>query len=197
MNSSSDMISSCNNEETSLLHDTERNDVDIIGKKCNGVIATVTNVFHDFKNFINRGSVLDLAVGIVIGEAFSSVVGSFVSDIFTPIIGLIVSSKLSEKFAVIKKGPHFPYKTRDEAKSDGAVTWNYGNFIQLIINFMCISTCLYLVIRMSKAMHKKRISSQTTKECTFCYSEIDGRARKCSHCGSTLMETTFTTFPPP
>ena len=157
--------------------------------RCGGVFVWASNVFTDFKNFINKGSILDLATGIVIGEAFSSVVGSFVSDIFSPILGLIVSSKMSEAFIVIKKGPHFPYNTREEAKADGAVTWNYGNFIQLVINFICIAFCLYLVMRMSKRVQKKRITNKTTKECPRCFGEIDIRATKCSHCCADLSDS--------
>lgn|SRR6478609_1978103 len=151
-----------------------------------GVFAWFSNMFYDFKSFINKGSVLDLAVGIVIGEAFSSVVGSFVTDIFSPFLGLIVSSKLSEAFLVIKKGPQFPYKTRDEARKDGAVTWNYGNFLQLMINFLCISVCLFLVIRMSQSVKRKHISQRKTKECPLCFSEVDGRATRCSQCGGSI-----------
>lgn len=177
------------NETTSLILDEERGitnggggDVTCGG----GVVGWMTDVVRDFKNFINKGSVLDLAVGIVIGEAFSSVVTSFVTDIFSPILGLIITSKLSETFLVIVKGPHFPYVTRDEARKDGAVTWNYGNFLQLMINFICISICLFVVVRMSKSMRKKRISNRHTKECPLCYSEIDGRARKCAFCSADL-----------
>lgn len=176
-------------ERYPLLRDEERgihvtDDVTCGG----GVMIWIKSVVSDFKHFINRGSVLDLAVGIVIGEAFSSVVTSFVTDIFSPVLGLIVTSKLSEAFLVILKGPHFPYKTRDEAREDGAITWNYGNFVQLVINFMCISICLFVVVRMSQSMRKKRISNKNTKECPLCYSEIDGRARKCAFCGGDLKE---------
>src|SRR3978361_1893183 len=76
--------------------------------RCGGLIGWTESVFSDFKNFINKGSILNLAIGIVIGEAFSSVVNSFVGDIFSPVLGLIISSKLSEAFLVIRKGPGFP-----------------------------------------------------------------------------------------
>ena len=170
-------------EGSSLLHRQNDEERAIIrSNRCAGMMEYTKSVFTDFKNFINKGSVLDLAVGIVIGEAFSSVVNSFVSDIFSPILGLIVSSKLSEAFVVIKKGEHYPYKTREEARKDGAVTWNYGNFLQLMINFLCIAVALYLVMKMSKSVQKKRISTKSTKECPRCFSEIDGRATKCANC---------------
>ena len=179
------------NETSPLILDEEhgiynQDDDDVTCSR--GVLGWMRGVLCDFKHFINKGSVLDLAVGIVIGEAFSSIVTSFVSDIFSPVLGLIITSKLSETFLVIVKGPQFPYKTRDEARSDGAVTWNYGNFLQLVINFICISICLFVVVRMSKSMRKKRISNRNTKECPLCYSEIDGRARKCAFCCGDLKE---------
>jgi large conductance mechanosensitive channel len=149
---------------------------------------TFRTLFHDFKKFINRASILDLAIGLVIGNAFSAVVSSFVSDVFTPIFGLFVTSKLSETFYVIRKGPHFPYKTRDEARLDGAVTLNYGNFFQLIINFFLMSVSLFFVIRMFQQMRKKKIDTKVVKECLFCYSDIDGRARKCPSCTADLHE---------
>lgn len=149
----------------------------------------VCNVFKDFRNFINKGSIIELAIGIVIGEAFASVVNSFVVDVFSPILGLITSSKLSEAFLVLRKGPHFPYNTREEAQSDGAVTWNYGNFIQLLLNFLCIAVCLFMVMKMSQSVRRKRISSNNTKECPKCFSEIDGRATKCAHCSTDLISS--------
>lgn len=173
-------------ETTHLLRNDEETGHQLPGRKLSGIVGWFSNMLYDFKNFINKGSVLDLAVGIVIGEAFSSVVGSFVTDIFSPFLGLIVSSKLSEAFIVIKKGPHFPYITRDEARKDGAVTWNYGNFMQLMINFFCVSVCLFVVIRMSQSIHRKRVSERKTKECPLCYSDIDGRAIRCSKCGGEI-----------
>ena len=148
------------------------------------------NLWSDFKKFIDKGNVMDLAVGIVIGNAFSEVVTSFVSDIFTPILGLVVSSKLSETFVTIRKGPHFPYNTRDEAKADGAITWNYGNFMQLMINFFLISASIFIVVRMFQSMKKRKIEediqSETMKECHLCFTKIDGRAVKCPACTANI-----------
>lgn len=147
----------------------------------------VGSFIQDFKNFVDKGNVVDLAIGIVIGNAFSEVVTSFVGDIFTPVIGLMVSSKLTEKFAVIKKGPHYPYNTRDEAREDGAVTWNYGNFTQILINFWIISFSLFVIVRILQTRKKKqKIQTDVLKECDYCFSDIDGRARKCPSCTADL-----------
>jgi large conductance mechanosensitive channel len=151
--------------------------------KCRNWIKAIGN---DFKAFVNKGSVASLAVGIVIGESFSAVVNSFVGDIITPILGLFLSTKLTEVFLVIRKGSHYPYKTRDEARKDGAVTWNYGNFIQLVTNFLIVSICLFVIIRMMESMHRRNIESNTMKTCRHCFSVVDGRATKCAHCTAEL-----------
>jgi large conductance mechanosensitive channel len=154
----------------------------------------VSGIWSDFKAFVDRGNVLDLAVGIVIGSAFSEVVTSFVSDVFTPFLGLIVSSKLSETFVVLRYGEQRGnYKTRDEARKDGAITWNYGNFMQLLINFFLVSAALFVVVRIIQAMHRKQQDQQEQqeqleketepiRECKFCYSRMDPRATKCPSC---------------
>lgn len=147
----------------------------------------IKEIWSDFKAFVDKGNVVDLAVGIVIGSAFSEVVTSFVADIFSPFLGLVVSSKLSETFMVIRDGEHGPpYKTRDEARQDGAITWNYGNFVQLMINFFLISMALFMVVRILQAFHRKQLQTEVVRECQFCFAHIDGRARKCSSCTADL-----------
>ena len=150
---------------------------------------TAKTMWTDFKNFINQGNVVDLAVGIVVGGAFGAVVTSFVSDLFIPVVSLIVSSELSETFVVLKKGPNFPYTTRAEAVQDGAVTWNYGNFVQLFINFLLMSVALFIVIKMFSTLKRKNKASAapTTKDCPMCYKDIDIRAAKCPFCTADLM----------
>jgi len=146
----------------------------------------IKNVGRDFKAFIDKGSVVSLAVGIVIGEAFSAVVTSFVSDMVTPVLGLFITSKLSETFLVIREGPNYPYKTRDEARKDGAITWNYGNTLQLAINFFIISLCLFVVVRMLQSMRRKKIESSMVKLCPYCFQDVDGRATRCAHCTASI-----------
>lgn len=154
-------------------------------------------IWKDFKSFVDKGSVFDLAIGLVIGTAFSEIVNSFVADIFSPLIGMVVSSKLTEVFVVLKKGDHSPYKTREEAKNDGAVTWNYGNFIQLWINFFIISLCLFSFMKFISRIRKLQVEKSqqeesdnydnvSEKECQFCFQSVDKRALKCSFCTSNL-----------
>lgn len=152
----------------------------------------VTTIWRDFKKFVDKRSAFDLAIGIVIGNAFSDIVSSFVEDIFTPLFGILIVYELSENFLVIRNGEHYPYKTRDEAKQDGAITWNYGNFIQLTINFAIISTTLYLAVRVLQKMHRSIKQDKRGKldisrrDCPYCFTNIDQRAIKCSGCLSTF-----------
>ena len=159
------------------------------------VRRTLKSTLHEFRTFIDRGNIFDLAIGVVIGNAFSEIVNSFVGDIFSPLIGLIVSSKLSETFIVLKKGPHYPYNTREEAKEDAAVTWNYGNFLQMILNFMIISASLFIVMKMFERMRRKKIEEDALSKheistifCPMCYSEIDERSKKCKECTADLTQ---------
>ncbi len=103
--------------------------------------------WKDFKKFVNRGSVVDLAIGVVIGGAFTEIIDSIVKDLFSPLLGFILNDQLSEIFIILKPGPNAPYNTRSEASKDGAVTWNYGHFVQVILNFMVISISFYIVIK--------------------------------------------------
>lgn len=105
-------------------------------------------LIDEFKLFIQRGSFFELAVALVVGEAFTSIVKSFVNDIFAPVLSLLLTNQLSEVFIVMKSGPNAPYVTRDEATADGAVTWNYGNFIQMCINFFVMSLALFVFFKM-------------------------------------------------
>lgn len=146
----------------------------------------VKNVWFEFRDFVDQRNVLDLAVAIAIGNNITSIVNSFINDIFAPIFGIIVPAKLSELFLVIRKGPHFPYKTRDEARKDGAVTWNYGIFFQLCLDFALMIVILFVIMRMVQILRQKKIDSETTKECPICFSDIDGRAKKCSACTADL-----------
>ena len=90
------------------------------------------SVWAEYKMFIDRGHVINLAVGLLMGTAFGAIVSSFVSDVLSPILGILTSSRLSETFAVVRRGPHYHlgYNTREAARSDGAVTLNHGQFIQ-------------------------------------------------------------------
>jgi large conductance mechanosensitive channel len=141
-----------------------------------------TTMWTEYKLFIDRGNVIQLAVGLVIGTAFASIVTSFVSDVLSPVLGMVTSSRLSESFAVVHKGPNYPYLTRESARTDGAVTLNYGAFIQTYLNFLAISASLFLVMKILSASRAQKIDSERIKECPFCLSDIPGKAMKCPKC---------------
>lgn len=105
-------------------------------------------MLKEFKEFIARGNVLDLAVGIVIGAAFTAIVNSFVKDILTPLIGIFGTANFNDRFLVLKQGKTAgPYPTPDVASTAGAVTLNYGNFVTAFINFLIVAFALFLVVK--------------------------------------------------
>lgn len=106
-------------------------------------------MLKEFREFIARGNVMDLAVGIVIGAAFTGIVNSFVKDILTPILGIFGNANFSERFLVLKQGSPTkgPYETLDAATKAGAVTLNYGNFLTALINFLIVAFALFLIVK--------------------------------------------------
>ena len=159
----------------------------------------VTSLAQDFKKFIQRGNVVDLAVGIVMGAAFTAIVTSIVTDLFTPIIGLAIGSQLKEAFVLFKCGfepnsttvrlakcSSSDYNTIAEANKQGAVTWNYGNFIQTVINFVIISVIVFVIVKLYTQMDRPKKQEPDTKECKFCLSQVPLKSLKCKFCCSTL-----------
>jgi len=147
-------------------------------------------MFKEFKEFAMRGSVIDMAVGIVIGAAFGTIVNSFVSDIIMPPIGLILGKvDFSSLFIVLKDGKVAgPYDSFAAAKAAGAVTVNYGVFINTIISFLIIAFAVFLVIRNINRLQRQQETPAvpTTKECPYCLSVIPIKATRCAHCTSEL-----------
>jgi large conductance mechanosensitive channel len=155
-------------------------------------------MLKDFKAFIMRGSVVDMAVGIIIGAAFSPIVSSFVNDIIMPPIGLLLGKvDFQNLFAVIKDGKiPPPYDTLAMAKDAAAVTINYGLFINTIITFLIIAAVVFFFIirpvgqmrarEAAKAAAAVAPAPATTKECPFCNTQIPAKARRCPNCTSEL-----------
>jgi len=148
-------------------------------------------MFKQFKEFAMRGNVVDMAVGIIIGAAFGTIVASFVADVLMPPIGLLLGRvDFANLFLVLKQGTMpSPYASLAAAKQAGAVTLNVGVFINTIINFIIIAFSIFLVIRqMNKLKNTAEApaAAPTTKECPFCYSAIPLKASRCPHCTSQL-----------
>lgn len=146
-------------------------------------------MLKEFKEFISKGSVMDLAVGVIIGGAFSKIVSSLVDDIIMPIAGLLLGgADISNYFVTLDGGK---YATLAEAQEAGAATLNYGLFITQIINFLIIAFVIFMMV---KAVNKARAltkkpeaeAAPTTKVCPYCKSTIDINATRCPNCTSEL-----------
>lgn len=110
-------------------------------------------MLKEFREFIAKGNVLDLAIGVIIGAAFTAIVNSFVKDILTPVIGLIGTANFDDRFLVMKQGKSSAaYATIAEASKDGAVTMNYGTFLTAFINFLIVAFVLFLIVKAANRM---------------------------------------------
>jgi large conductance mechanosensitive channel len=153
-------------------------------------------MLKDFKAFIMRGNVVDLAVGIVIGVAFGAIVTSFVNDVLMPPIGLALGNvDFSNLFVVLKEGADpGPYYSLAAAKEAGAVSINYGVFINAVINFLIIAIVVFFfIVRPIAHMHARQQAQEAkpepiTRECPFCFSSIPTKATRCPNCTSQLSE---------
>ncbi len=145
-------------------------------------------IFGEFKEFIMRGNMMDMAVGIVMGGAFGAIINSLVSDIIMPLISLATGGIDFNNWFVSLDGSS--YATLAEAQEAGAATLNYGVFITAIINFIIIGFAIFLMVKGINKLHKKeeKVEEPTTKTCPFCKSEIPIEATKCPHCTSELPE---------
>jgi large conductance mechanosensitive channel len=150
-------------------------------------------MLEDFKAFIMRGNVVDMAVGIIIGVAFGAIVASLVKDVIMPPIGLALGNiDFSNLMAVLKEGvPPGPYDSLAAAQAAGAVTINYGLFINTIIVFLIIALVVFFLIvrpiaRMQAPKKVEAPPEPTTKECPYCLSTIPMRASRCPNCTSQL-----------
>lgn len=148
-------------------------------------------MLREFKEFIMRGNVMDMAVGIIIGTAFVAIVNSLVNDIIMPPIGLLIGGvDFSNLYILIQDGvPGGPYASLSEAQAAGAVTINYGLFLNGLITFLIIALVVFLLIR---GVNRLMISQEappeepTTKECPYCLSSIHIKATRCPQCTSQL-----------
>lgn len=150
--------------------------------------------FGEFKKFIMRGNVMDMAVGVIIGGAFTAIVTSLNADILTPILGLFGGTDFSNLFIQLT-GHETKYTTLAAAQEAGVATLNYGSFITAVINFLITAFVIFCLIKMMNAVNDKlgkkeepAAAAPTTKKCPFCKSEIAIDATRCPHCTSQLEE---------
>ncbi len=149
-------------------------------------------MLKEFKEFAVRGNVVDMAVGIIIGAAFGTIVNSLVNDVLMPPIGLLLGNiDFSSLFVVLKEGTKAagPYATPAAAKAAGAVTISYGLFINTIISFLIVTFAVFLLVRNINRLKRQKEAppaAPTTKECPYCISAIPVKATRCPQCTSEL-----------
>jgi len=156
-----------------------------------GAAGNVGGFFSDFRKFIDRGNVVDLAVGVILGAAFGAVVASLVGDIFSPVLGLMGTASLQDLFWIMRYSKAnndsvngVMYPTVAKAKEAGAITMNYGNFIQSIINFIMVAFCLFLFIKLLFMFKKKQAAAAPSTDwpCPKCRETVKEGAVRCPHC---------------
>jgi len=145
-------------------------------------------MFKDFKEFIMRGNVVDLAVAVIIGAAFGKIVSSLVNDVLMPPIGLLLGNMdFSNLFANLSSAS---YKSLAEAKAAGAATVNYGVFLNAVVDFIIVAFVIFLLVRAISRMRRLQAApappAPATKDCTYCFSSIPIKATRCPHCTSEL-----------
>lgn len=151
-------------------------------------------MLKEFKEFAIKGSVVDMAVGIIIGAAFTGVVQSLVKDMLMPPLGLLMGGvDFSEFFIVLKEGTiPPPYTTVTAAQEVGAVTLNYGVFFNTAISFLIVSFAVFILIKyinkLKRPQEKPESVAPSMKKCQFCFSDIPVEATRCPHCTSKLGE---------
>ncbi len=151
-------------------------------------------MLQEFKKFAMRGNVVDMAVGIIIGGAFGTIVKSLVDDVLMPPIGLLLGGvDFSELFITLSEGATVvgPYETLAAARSAGAVTINYGLFINAMVSFLIVAFAVFLLIQAINRLHheEKKVEAPaepTTRDCPFCLSAIPIKASRCPHCTSDI-----------
>ena len=150
-------------------------------------------MMKEFKDFAVKGNVVDMAVGIIIGAAFGTIVKSLVADVIMPPIGLLLGNvDFSQLFIVLKEGATAvgPYLTLADAQAAGAVTLNYGTFINTIISFLIVAFAIFILIKNVNRMKREEPAAPpaapTTKECPHCFSTINIKAVRCPNCTSTV-----------
>ena len=164
-----------------------------------------SQIFNEFKSFALRGNVIDLAVGFTVGAAFSTIAKSLVNDIIMPPVGLMVGqAEMSDLFILLQAGPEQvpPYATLADAQAAGAVTINYGIFINNVLAFLIIALVMFFIIRglnrLENAIedelgYENEKVEPTTKKCPYCISTVSRRATRCPECTSELEQAEMAT----
>lgn len=155
-----------------------------------GARKNVQKTMDEYKKFAMKGNIIDLAIGMVIGSAFTSIINALVNTTITPLLSILTNKVDFSQLFISLSGVH--YDTLEKAKEAGALVWNYGALLNALLNFFIISFVLFIVVKyLGKINRKKAVEeveekAETTKKCPYCISEIPIEAVKCSHCTSDL-----------
>ncbi len=144
-------------------------------------------MWEEFKKFIMRGNVLDLAIGVIIGGAFGKIVTSFVNDILMPPIGMLLGKIDFSNLFISLSGEHYP--SLAAAQEAGAATINYGLFLNTVIDFLIVVLVIFLIVKQVnrlKPAKPAKPAEPTTKPCPYCFTDIPIKATRCPHCTSQL-----------
>ena len=148
-------------------------------------------IWEDFKKFAIKGNAVDLAVGVIIGAAFGAIISSLVKDVIMPPISLLTGGlDFSNKFVVLRaaKNGSAVFNTPTDAVKAGAITWNYGNFVTLTINFLIVACAVFLLVRAINKLRQPTAKEPDKKDCSVCAMKIPFKAKRCPYCTSELSE---------
>lgn len=144
-------------------------------------------MIKEFKEFVMKGNVLDMAVGIIIGASFGKVVTSFVNDVMMPPIGLLLGKVDFGNLFITLSGKSF--ESLADAKKVGAATLNYGLFLNTTVDFLIVGFAIFLLVRQVNRLKRQAPSAvPVTRECPFCFTDIPVKATRCPHCTSALAQ---------
>ena len=146
-------------------------------------------MFKEFREFAARGNVVDMAVGLILGAAFGTIVKSFVDDVLMPPLGLLTGGMdFADQYVLLRAGePPGPYPSLEQAKAAGAVTVNYGLLVNSVVSFLLVAFAVFLVVRAVNRMRREEPApAPDTKSCPFCKTDIPLGAVRCPHCTSEL-----------
>ncbi|HAE62249.1 MAG TPA: large conductance mechanosensitive channel protein MscL [Eubacteriaceae bacterium] len=144
-------------------------------------------MLKEFKEFAMKGNMVDLAVGIIIGGAFGKIISSLVNDMIMPLVGILLGdTDFTNLFVVLGEGQ---YVTLEEAQAAGALTLNYGLFLNNVVDFLIIAFAIFIVIKQLNKLKRKEepvAAPPSTKKCNFCFEDVNIDATRCPHCTSVL-----------
>src|SRR5947209_14495953 len=148
-------------------------------------------IWKEFKEFAVKGNAVDLAVGVISGAAFTGIINSLVKDLILPPISLLTGGlDFSNKFVILRaaKDGSTAFNTPADAAKAGAITWNYGNFVTLLINFLIVAGAVFLLVLAINHLRRPAEKEPDTKDCPACEMKIPAKATGCPHCTTELSQ---------